>query len=214
MFNIGDTALPWEPYQSNAASITLTEPLRGIGDVRDRIMCRDGVWGVERKIVPLIFNGSETWNQFNTSGSKSFGAADFDSLIKTGSALLCDRLSEDKADNVWNGVRDNIIAYSYSSTKYLRIFLNSTATLDTLKALLSADPMHVIAERKSPTWEPLPSDTQAALNALTTYAGQTTVTVIADGPGPDVTVEYVQDTRMVIADLQAQINAIRNGGTT
>lgn len=26
--------------------------------------------------------------------------------------------------------------------------------------------------------------------------------------------EYVQDTRMVIADLQAQIDAIRNGGTT
>lgn len=214
MLNIGDTALPWEPYQSNAATIALTEPLRGIGDVRDRIMCRDGVWGVERKIVPLILNGSETWNQFNTSGSKSFGVADFDSLIKIGSALLCDRLSEDKADNVWNGVRDNIIAYSYSSTKYLRIFLNSTATLDTLKALLSADPMHVIAERKSPTWEPLPAETQAALNALTAYTGRTTITVTAEGPEPDVAVEYVQDTRMVIADLQAQIDAIRNGGTT
>ncbi|WP_347005138.1 hypothetical protein [Enterocloster clostridioformis] len=214
MLNIGDTALPWEPYQSNAATIALTEPLRGIGDVRDRIMCRDGVWGVERKIVPLILNGSETWNQFNTSGSKSFGVADFDSLIKIGSALLCDRLSEDKADNVWNGVRDNIIAYSYSSTKYLRIFLNSTATLDTLKALLSADPMHVIAERKSPTWEPLPADTQSALNAITAYKGRTTIAVTAEGPEPDVAVEYVQDTRMVIADLQAQINEIRNGGTT
>lgn len=214
MINRGDTALPWEPYQSKTASITLTKPLRGIGDVRDRIICKDGVWGVERKIVPLILNGSETWNQFNTSGSKSFGVADFDSLIKIGSALLCDRLSEDKADNVWNGVRDNIIAYSYSSTKYLRIFLNSTATLDTLKALLSADPMHVIAERKSPTWEPLPADTQAALNALTTYKGRTTITVTAEGPEPDVAVEYVQDTRMVIADLQAQINEIRNGGTT
>lgn len=214
MLNIGDTALPWEPYQSKTAAITLTEPLRGIGDVRDRIMCRNGVWGIERKIVPLILNGSETWNQFNTSGSKSFGVADFDSLIKIGSALLCDRLSEDKADNVWNGVRDNIIAYSYSSTKYLRIFLNSTATLDTLKALLSADPMHVIAERKSPTWEPLPADTQAALNALTAYTGRTTITVTAEGPEPDVAVEYVQDTRMVVADLQAQIDAIRNGGTT
>lgn len=203
-----------EPYQSKTATITLTEPLRGIGDVRDRIMCKDGVWGVERKIVPLIFNGSEAWNQFNTSGSKSFGAADFDSLIKIGSALLCDRLSEDKADNVWNGVRDNIIAYSYSSTKYLRIFLNSTATLDTLKALLSADPMHVIAERKSPTWEPLPAETQAALNALTAYKGRTTIAVTAEGPEPDVAVEYVQDTRMVIADLQAQIDTIRNGGTT
>ena len=203
-----------EPYQSKTAAIALTEPLRGIGDVRDRIICKDGVWGVERKIVPLILNGSETWNQFNTSGSKSFGVADFDSLIKIGSALLCDRLSEDKADNVWNGVRDNIIAYSYSSTKYLRIFLNSTATLDTLKALLSADPMHVIAECKSPTWEPLPADTQAALNTLTTYKGRTTITVTAEGPEPDVAVEYVQDTRMVIADLQAQIDAIRNGGTT
>ena len=214
MVNIGTTPLPWEPYQSKTAAIALTEPLRGIGDVRDRIICKDGVWGVERKIVPLILNGSETWNQFNTSGSKSFGVADFDSLIKIGSALLCDRLSEDKADNVWNGVRDNIIAYSYSSTKYLRIFLNSTATLDTLKALLSADPMHVIAECKSPTWEPLPADTQAALNTLTTYKGRTTITVTAEGPEPDVAVEYVQDTRMVIADLQAQIDAIRNGGTT
>lgn len=100
MLNIGDTALPWEPYRSKTAAITLTEPLRGIGDVRDRLMCKDGVWGVGRKIVPLILNGSETWNQFNTSGSKSFGVADFDSLIKIGSALLCDRLSEDKADNV------------------------------------------------------------------------------------------------------------------
>lgn len=199
-----------EPYQSKTATITLTEPLRGIGDVRDRIICKDGVWGVERKIVPLILNGSETWNQFNTSGSKSFGVADFDSLIKIGSALLCDRLSEDKADNVWKGVRDNIIAYSYSSTKYLRIFLNSTATLDTLKALLSADPMHVIAERKSPTWEPLPADTQAALNALTAYTGRTTITVTAEGPEPDVTVEYVQDTNVVIAELKKLIEGIQN----
>lgn len=135
MLNIGDTALPWEPYQSKTAAITLAEPLRGIGDVRDRIMCRDGVWGVERAI-----------NQIDDTGTVPIS--------------------------------------------------------ETLEVL------------DTPTWEPLPSDTQAALNALTTYAGQTTVTVIADGPGPDVAVEYVQDTRMVIADLQAQIDTIRNGGTT
>ena len=135
MLNIGDTALPWEPYQSNAASITLTEPLRGIGDVRDRIMCRDGVWGVERAI-----------NQIDDTGTVPISEA-----------------------------------------------------------------LEVLAV---PTWEPLPSDTQAALNALTAYTGRTTITVTAEGPEPDVAVEYVQDTRMVIADLQAQINEIRNGGTT
>lgn len=124
-----------EPYQSKTATITLTEPLRGIGDVRDRIMCRDGVWGVERAI-----------NQIDDTGTVPISEA--------------------------------------------------------LEALAV------------PTWEPLPADTQAALNALTTYKGRTTITVTAEGPEPDVTVEYVQDTRMVVADLQAQINEIRNGGTT
>ena len=135
MINRGDTALPWEPYQSKTAAIALTEPLRGIGDVRDRIICRDGVWGVERAI-----------NQ-----------------------------------------------------------IDDTGTVPISEALQVLD---------VPTWEPLPSDTQAALNALTAYTGRTTITVTAEGPEPDVAVEYVQDTRMVIADLQAQINAIRNGGTT
>ena len=135
MINRGDTALPWEPYQSKTAAITLTEPLRGIGDVRDRIMCRDGVWGVERAI-----------NQIDDTGTVPISEA--------------------------------------------------LEVLDT------------------PTWEPLPDETQAALNTLTTYKGRTTTTVTAEGPEPDVTLEYVQDTRMVIADLQAQINEIRNGGTT
>ena len=136
MVNIGTTPLPWEPYQPpQTASITLTKPLRGIGDVRDRIMCRDGVWGVERAI-----------NQIDDTGTVPISEA--------------------------------------------------------LEALAV------------PTWEPLPSDTQAALNALTAYKGRTTITVTAEGPEPDVAVEYVQDTRMVIADLQAQIDTIRNGGTT
>lgn len=135
MLNIGDTALPWEPYQSKTAAITLTEPLRGIGDVRDRIMCRNGVWGVERAI-----------NQIDDTGTVPISEA--------------------------------------------------------LEVLTT------------PTWEPLPSDTQAALNALTAYKGRTTITVTSEGPEPDVAVEYVQDTRMVVADLQAQINEIRNGGTT
>ena len=136
MVNIGTTPLPWEPYQPpQTASITLTKPLRGIEDVRDRITCRDGVWGVERAI-----------NQINDTGTVPISEA--------------------------------------------------LEVLDT------------------PTWEPLPDETQAALNTLTTYKGRTTITVTAEGPEPDVTLEYVQDTRMVVTDLQAQINEIRNGGTT
>lgn len=128
MFNIGDTALPWEPYQSKTAAITLTEPLRGIGDVRDRIMCRDGVWGVERAI-----------NQ-----------------------------------------------------------IDDTGTVPISEALQVLD---------VPTWEPLPADTQAALNALTAYKGRTTITVTAEGPEPDVAVEYIADTKTYIANEHAKMQA-------
>ena len=128
MLNIGDTALPWEPYRSKTAAITLTEPLRGIGDVRDRIMCRDGVWGVERAI-----------NQ-----------------------------------------------------------IDDTGTVPISEALQVLD---------VPTWEPLPSDTQAALNALTAYKGRTTITVTAEGPEPDVAVEYIADTKTYIANEHAKMQA-------
>ena len=128
MINRGDTALPWEPYQSKTAAITLAEPLRGIGDVRDRIMCKDGVWGVERAI-----------NQIDDTGTVPISEA-----------------------------------------------------------------LEVLAV---PTWEPLPSDTQAALNALTAYTGRTTITVTAEGPEPDVAVEYIADTKTYIANEHAKMQA-------
>lgn len=211
MLNIGDTALPWEPYQSKTAAITLTEPLRGIGDVRDRIMCNDGVWCVERKLVRVSLDGKENWMDYKSKGSNSFGVSTYDNLIKMDAVLLCDDLKVDSAVGVWDGKSENTIASSNRSGGYnLRVYLNSTTTLDSLKALLAARPMTVIAERTTPAWEPLPAATQSALNALTTYTGQTTVTVTADGPEPDVQLWYVQDTNIIIAELKKLIEGTRN----
>ena len=107
----GDTVTDYEPPMLRTAAITLTEPLRGIGDVRDRIMCRNGMWGVERAI-----------NQVDNTGTVPISEA-----------------------------------------------------------------LEILA---TPAWEPLPAATQSALNALTTYTGQTTITVTADGPESDITMQY------------------------
>ena len=96
-------------------------------------------------------------------------------------------------------------------------FYDDTAVdkgLSAWKAHLAAHPLKVVTYLDTPVETDLGADTIAALAELTTYKGRTTVTVTAEGPEPDVTLEYVQDTRMVVADLQAQINEIRNGGTT
>ncbi|MFR6349920.1 MAG: hypothetical protein ACLUN9_24930 [Enterocloster aldenensis] len=220
MINAGPTALPWQPYQSSTATITLTAPLRGIGDVRDRIMCRDGVWGVERQFVSLSFNGSENWIASNTgyANKNRFWFGGYENVIRhetnsdVGIKILCDKLPGESSGDTHrciDGISSNMVGR-------IMVYLDDFSSGDVapFKAYLSAHPLNAMFERATPTWEPLPSATQSALNALTTYTGTTHVTITAGGPEPDVGVGYVQDTRAVVADLQAQINAIRNGGTT
>ena len=67
MINRGDTALPWEPYQSKTASITLTKPLRGIGDYRDEITMTNRI----DRCMELTFDGSEDCWGVYTSGSRT-----------------------------------------------------------------------------------------------------------------------------------------------
>lgn len=212
MLNIGDTALPWQPYQSKTAAIALVEPLRGIGDVRDHITCRDGVWGVVRYMESIVFDGSEDeiWSEVNTNtdGNKRYTFKCTERMADTAHpTALCSHfplLAEGATNLCITGftIKNNIVIYL------------DGRLLDEFKSWLRDNPITLVCTLNSPTWEPLPADTQSALNALTTYTGTTHVTITAGGPEPDVTIGYVQDTRMVIADLQAQIDTIRNGGTT
>ena len=57
----GTQATPYEPYQEDKLTILSPVQLEKVGDVADRIICKDGVWGVEKRIGDYIFNGSESW---------------------------------------------------------------------------------------------------------------------------------------------------------
>ena len=98
----GDTALPWEPYTGyQKVTITLTEPLRGIGEGKDRICMRDSVWGIERQYTKIILNGSENekWTTNSSwenllfsmvlSNSKKYDG------YSTVADILCDKLEVD-----------------------------------------------------------------------------------------------------------------------
>ena len=47
----GTVATPYEPYQGNKCDILLPCQLEKVGDVADRIVCKDGVWGVEKNVA-------------------------------------------------------------------------------------------------------------------------------------------------------------------
>lgn len=220
MLNAGSTALPWQPYQSKTATIQLTAPLHGIGDVRDRIMCKDGEWGIERQFIALTFDGSEDekWatSDTNDTGKKRYITAGYNNVIKAETEeattkILCDVLKAGTNLDTWRKTEG--ISSGPKSQVYIYLEKLSSGDLAAFKAYIAAHPISAIFERTTPTWEPLPAATQSALNALTTFTGTTHINITAGGPEPDVAVEYVQDTRAVIADIMAQINEIR-GGTT
>lgn len=211
MVNIGTTPLPWEPYQSKTASIILAEPLRGIGDYRDEITMTNRI----DRCMELTFDGSEDCWGVYTSGSRTgFSAINVLPISMNNQNGICNQAlvgGNEETERIVLGSNNQNLYYFYCP------FYDATVAdkgLSAWKAHLAAHPLKVVTYLDTPVETDLGADTIAALAELTTYKGRTTITVTAEGPEPDVAVEYVQDTRMVIADLQAQINEIRNGGTT
>lgn len=211
MLNIGTTPLPWEPYQSKTASITLTKPLRGIGDYRDEITMTNRI----DRCMELTFDGSEDCWGVYTSGSRTgFSAINVLPISMNNRNGICNQAlvgGNEEVERIILGSNNQNLYYFYCP------FYDATIAdkgLSAWKAHLAAHPLKVVTYLDTPVETDLEADTIAALAELTTYKGRTTTTVTAEGPEPDVTLEYVQNTRMVVADLQAQINEIRNGGTT
>ena len=197
----------YEPYRSATATITLTEPLHGIGEYRDKIMCRDGVWGIERWITKLAFDGKKNWLIYDNITYLGFYLDRALSVPANRRSGLCNYLRVDtigrKSENsLWVGSGGGGGASLYA--------INSQFYDDTLedkglakwKAYLAEYPLEIITYLGEPTWEPFPDATQQALNALTTYAGTTHLTITAGGPAPTVTLEYVKDTHKALEQCQ------------
>lgn len=241
MVNAGSTALPWQPYQSCAATIQLTAPLYGIGEYRDRIMCKDGVWGIKRNIlldkltsssVSASSGGVTTSNNVIDNRYTVITCEAWKNIIKkdlyeNGKKTIgfC-TIAQPGMINDWNtskNGKENVYTINAAGAMYISIPISSLGiTTDATRAEVTAAVKQYVTDHDvyvafvltTPTWEPLPAATQSALNALTTFTGTTHINITAGGPEPDVAVEYVQDTRAVIADIMAQIDEIRNGGTT
>ena len=202
MLNVGDTPAPYEPYRSSIASITLTEPLCD----RDRIMCRDGVWGIERQIGKKVLTGNENAHIYTNETL----IVDTVSLTIAGAAIGDGKPAKCTHSDFM------ILRYRGDRGEGLTSFVTVTSTVlwtkagitpETFKAFLkeqyeAGTPVTILYLLATPTWEPFPDATQQALNELTTYAGTTHLTITAGGPAAEVTLDYVQDTHKALEQCQ------------
>lgn len=208
----GELATPWVPAPEDitsenaeqysdlirTASITLTEPLRGIGDYRDRIMCRDGVWGIERWIGAV---DNAQWRMTNivtgTSGHRFVVSAP-EMQNKQNCNVLCTKYKRRSASSFT--VQGDYVSTDERGAIHVRTFNPDFETIEAFKEFMAdAVTLYPLA---TPTWEPFPDATQQALNALTTYAGTTHLTITTGGAIPSVTLDYVKDTHKALEQCQ------------
>ena len=196
MINAGDTPLPWEPYKDRqTAPVTLTEPLHGTGECRDRIACKDGEWGIER-YIGVVDNGQ--WRKLNVaSGSAGhrFVYDATDMIEKLNCMVICSKYTRRPKGASFNAIGD-YVATDEVGKIFIRTLNPDFETIEAFREFI-ADAL-TLYPLATPTWEPFPSATQQALNALTTYAGTTHLTITAGGPAPTVTLDYVKDTHKAL----------------
>lgn len=193
---IGDTATPYEPCQSQEITVELDQPLRGIDDARDVITEYSGQIGVLRKITKWKPESlTKTSEKENTSSYSAKGGNV--KILRGGTSPrgLCNRLiwgynQTDKPHFFWEDRRSN--AWVYLPKDY------------------EPDPadFEFCGVLETPVFEPFPQDVQAQYRALKSHPGVTHIWV--DDPlAPEVSVKYVKDANLVMQRVWDSIAALQ-----
>lgn len=185
MLNEGTFAEPYEPYfPEQTATITMDEPLRGIGKYQDKIT-KDGI---ARRIRSVMLNGNEDWKLHGSNGNiNNFGyilreaisnnvgqrsSLTFSSY-KSG-VWATDRLGQDMFARI---IRINLPKDVFPDVETLRNWLSQSKT--TLQYVLEKE---VIV--------PISQSEQDAIRALTTYHPTTVIMVDGGEVDAGIEVEY------------------------
>ena len=183
-----NVATPYEPYQEDKLTILSPVQLERVGDVTDRIICKDGVWGVEKNVVDILFN--ETNCTITMSNGNDihpnyavfdFSVVDNKNYVKT-SLLFCnkfnhllysaDRNSSDK-EGCWIG---NAVFFT---VKILKSKLESV-DVSGMKKWLKTNNINLKYLTTQPQFIPLPHDQQIKLR---TFANKTNISFLTEIEG-------------------------------
>lgn len=161
----------YEPYKESITTIPLTEPLRGVGDVKDEIACRDGVYGVLRHILQKIYDGTEGWAYSSSNDTLYLSNITVDTNIPHGAKVLCSHFVQVPA----NDTETEYAILTGANTNIRSKDLTSKA--DWL-AWLSANPITVDYVLTTPIFEPF--EDQTPFHDIKTYDGVTCITATDD----------------------------------
>lgn len=167
----GTVATPYEPYVEDKLTILSPTPLEKDGDVADRIIEKNGVWGVEKNVVDKIFNGNEDWVLSGWAPQENTIAFKLQNT-KNNNLGICDKFTLNR-----NNTTIDIEAFNVSSEWNeisIRVNKSKLSTQDVVgfKKWLSDNNVLVMYSDNTSTFIPLPHDQQVKLR---TFANKTNI---------------------------------------
>ena len=170
---------PYEPYQEDKLTILSPTPLEKVGDVRDRIIEKDGVLGVEKNVNTVVLNGSESWRTDPATDNMInmwFSCEN----IKANTIMLCDKFNYEPAFNykkdkecIGNN-NNNVINLALAKSRLV------TPDAQGFKQCLQNNNVLVKYQTTQPQFIPLPHDQQVKLR---TFANKTNISFLTEIEG-------------------------------
>lgn len=176
----GTIATPYEPYVEDKLTILSPVQLEKVGDVRDRIIEKDGVWGVEKHIKTDLLKGGGNedfrLNKVLDKGGYQFTwFANMGAIANKNSEVISSTMNsyvgsnEEYSSNMW----------IYNGITYV-IHHPTISTKDEIKLWLQANPTIVKFASNTPQFIPLPHDQQVKLR---TFANKTNISLLTEIEG-------------------------------
>lgn len=198
---LGTVATAYEPYrESQTLTLQLDRPLTKW----DRLEKREGVWGIVRQGETKVLKAAleEEWAAWEDKQNAFFIMND--KIIKEG---LCSHF--EAKGNFEIGKETGIYL---SETIHLIVTDMNINSLENWKTWLQANPITVTYKTAEEIWEPLPEETQKALNELhTNYP----TTIVANSEDIHMELSYTADTknytdRKIEEAVSAQVQNLAN----
>lgn len=167
-FYISEISTEYTPSNSNKIQFSSIEPLRGVGDVKDRFVLKDGKLMIERNCGEIILDGKEEWVKNNNYSSLS-------GLFTFYRTKMPNDYYQTNINKVDNFIIDKLPKKSWIKGYYLKLdecFFGTVetvglwgisctfTTLDEFKKWLQENPIKVVYELTEPYYEEIPFELQ------------------------------------------------------
>ena len=183
----GTQATPYEPYQEDKLTILSPTPLEKVGDVRDRIIEKDGVWGVEKNVETVVLSGSEDWNLVYRGTVINSYRIQFNQVkphINTSNELcniVCDKFIPYTPNGRYRDVEQITVAsWDNESDMFINKSISDVQDVNDFKQWLQANNVTVKYPTTKPQFIPLPHDQQVKLR---TFANKTNISFLTEIEG-------------------------------